>query len=114
MEKLDPTMAQQIAKAASTLQLRHADHVPQVVTVVLSKEALVVTLHEALSPAEQALARHPRGAAQVQEFHRQVLATSSETLCQEIKRITGVAVQEAATEVVMFPDSAASYAAFRW
>ena len=101
MDKLEPTMAQQIAKAASAFQLRRTGHAPTAVTVVLSGDTLVVTLHEALSPAEKALARSPVGAAQVQEFHRQLFANSPETLRQEIKRITGVEVREVAAEVEM-------------
>ncbi len=72
---------------------------PKSVTVVLSEDTLVITLHEALSPAEKALARSPAGAAQVQEFHRQLFANSSDSLRQEIKRITGVEVREATAEV---------------
>ena len=68
-------------------------------TVVLSEDTLVVTLHEALSPAEKALARTPEGAVQVQEFHRQLFKNSVDLLRQEIKRITGIAVGEAAAEV---------------
>jgi len=67
--------------------------------VVLSADTLVITLHGALSAAERALARTAAGAAQVQEFHRQVFNNSSEPLRQEIKRITGVEVREAAAEV---------------
>jgi uncharacterized protein YbcI len=52
-----------------------------------------------LSPAEKALAQNPEGAAQVQEFHRQLFANSSEPLRQEIKKITGVDVREATAEV---------------
>jgi hypothetical protein len=59
----------------------------------------VVTLHRALSPAEQALARSPEGAARMQEFHRQLFASSAGALRHEIKRITGVEVREAAAEV---------------
>jgi uncharacterized protein YbcI len=69
------------------------------VTVVLSEETLVITLHGALSPAEKALARTPAGAAEVQEFHRELFNTSSDALRQEIQRITGVAVREAIVEV---------------
>jgi uncharacterized protein YbcI len=69
------------------------------VTVVLSGDTLVITLHGALSPAEKALAQSPAGAAQVQEFHRQLFANSSRALRGEIKRITGVEVREAAAEV---------------
>src|SRR5204863_1778392 len=72
---------------------------PRSVTVVLSGDTLVITLHGALTPAEKALARSPAGAAQVQEFHRQLFHNSSDTLRQEIKRITGVEVREATAEV---------------
>jgi uncharacterized protein YbcI len=73
--------------------------VPESATVVLSENTLVVTLHGALSPAEKALAKTPAGAAQVQEFHRQLFTSSSESLRREIKRITGVEVREATAEV---------------
>jgi uncharacterized protein YbcI len=99
MKKSLSTVAQQIARAASAFEHQSTGHVPRSVTVVLSDSTLVVTLHGALSPAEQALAQSPAGAAQVQEFHRQLFANSAGGLRQEIKRITGVAVREAAAEV---------------
>ncbi len=99
MKKLNPSMAQQVARAVSVFQQRSTGHSPKAVTVVLSDDTLVVTLHEALSPAEKALANTPEGAAQVQEFHRQLFRNSVELLRQEIRRITGVAVGEAAAEV---------------
>ena len=98
MKKLDPTMAQQVAQAISVFQEKRTGYPPKGVTVVLSDETLVVTLHEALSPAERALSRTPEGAAQVQEFHRQLFKSSVDLLREEIKRITGVAVGEAAAE----------------
>jgi uncharacterized protein YbcI len=99
MKKLDPTMAQQVAQAVSVFQQRRTGYPPKAVTVVLSEDTLVVTLHEALSPAEKALASTPEGAVQVQEFHRQLFKNSVDLLRQEIKRITGIAVGEAAAEV---------------
>jgi uncharacterized protein YbcI len=99
MEKSNSTMAQQIAQAASAFELRRTGHAPQWVTVVLSEDTLVITLHGALSPAEKALAQSPAGAAQVQEFHRQLFASSSDWLRQEIERIAGVEVREATAEV---------------
>ncbi|HEV3083918.1 MAG TPA: DUF2294 domain-containing protein [Gemmataceae bacterium] len=92
-------MAQQIAQAASTFEQERTGLAPSAVTVVLSEETLVITLHGALSPAEKALSKTPEGAAQVQEFHRQLFTTSSEPLRQEIKRITGVEVRESTAEV---------------
>jgi uncharacterized protein YbcI len=100
MNKSKSTMAQQIAQAAIAFeQRRTGNHVPKSVTVVLSEGTLVITLHEALSPAERALAKSPAGAAQMQEFHRQLFASASDALRQEIKRITGMAVREATAEV---------------
>jgi uncharacterized protein YbcI len=99
MKNLDPTMAQQVAQAVSAFQQRQTGYAPKAVTVVLSEDTVVVTLYEALSPAEKALARTPEGAAQVQEFHRQLFKNSADSLRQEIKRITGVAVGEAAAEI---------------
>jgi uncharacterized protein YbcI len=99
MLKTNSTMAQQIAEAAIRFETRRNGHVPESATVVLSEDTLVVTLHGSLSPAEKALAKTPDGAAQVQEFHRQLFTSSSESLRQEIQRITGVKVREATAEV---------------
>jgi uncharacterized protein YbcI len=99
METAQLTMAQQVAQAASQFQEQRTGHTPTAVTVVLSGDTVVVTLHGALSPAERDLAKSPEGAAKVQEFHRQLFASSSELLRQEIKRITGVEVREAVAEI---------------
>jgi uncharacterized protein YbcI len=99
MEKLDPSVAQQIAQAAIAFQQQRTGHEPQSVAVVLSGDTLLITLHGALSPAEKALASNPAGAARLQEFHRQLFANSADELRQEIKRITGVEVREATAEV---------------
>jgi uncharacterized protein YbcI len=92
-------MAQEIAKAATTLQQQRTGHEPKAVSVVLSGDTLVITLHGALSPAEQAMARTADGASKVQEFHRQLFLNGSAALQEEIKRITGMDVREAAAEV---------------
>jgi len=93
------TTAQQIALAAIDFGHRQTGHLADSATVVLSENTLMVTLHGALSPAEKALAKTPAGAAEVQEFHRRLFTSSSESLRQEIKRITGVEVREATAEV---------------
>ena len=99
MENLDPTVAEQIAQAAVACQQQRTGHKPQSVAVVLSGDTLLIALHGALSPAEKALAQSREGAAQVQEFHRQLFTSSADELRQEIKRITGVEVREATTQV---------------
>jgi len=67
--------------------------------VVFSGDTLVITLQDALTPAEKEMAKSPAGVAKVQEFHRQLFANSSDELLETIKRITGVVVREAAAEV---------------
>lgn len=99
MAESNLTMAQRVAEAAVAFQRERTGHVPEAVTVVLSENTLVITLHGALTPAERAMSADADGAARVQEFHRQLFASSVETLRQEIKRITGVEVREAAAEV---------------
>ncbi len=99
MEKLDPSVAQQIAKAAGEFEQRRTGHTPKSVAVVLCGDTLLITLHGALSPAERALAKSPAGAAQIKEFHRQLFIDSADTLRDEIKRITGVEVREATAEI---------------
>jgi uncharacterized protein YbcI len=99
MEPVQSSMAEQVAQAARDFQRQRTGHVPKAVTVVLSNDTLVSTLHEALTPAERALASTAEGAAKVQEYHRQLFITSAEKLREEIKRITGVPVREAAAEV---------------
>src|SRR5262245_15296983 len=91
--------AKQIAQAAIEFERQTTGRVPKSVTVVLSGDTLVITLHGALSPAEKTLAMSPEGMAQVQEFHRLLFANASDSLRQEIKRITGVEVREAVAEV---------------
>lgn len=99
MPSTQSSMAQQVAQAASTFLLQVTGRAPKSVTAILNGDTLTITLREALTPAEKALATVPGGAAKLQEFHRQLFATSSESLRQEIQRITGVKVCEAAAEV---------------
>jgi uncharacterized protein YbcI len=99
MDESHSEMAQEIARAASAFELLATGHSPKSVTVVLSDQTLVITLHGALSRAEQALVQSPAGAAQVQAFHQQLIASATGPFRQEIKRITGVEVLRATTEV---------------
>ena len=91
-------MAEQIAESATAFHQQVTGHEPRSVSVVLGGDTLVVTLHGALSPAERAMAQHPEGAAKMQELHKQLFLNASDTLRQEIKRITGIPVREASAE----------------
>jgi len=99
MDESNSVMAKQVALAACDFERRRTGNSPKSVTVVLSENTVVITLHGALSPAEQALANSPAGAAQIQEFHRQLFDNSADSLRQEIRRITGVDVREAVVEI---------------
>jgi uncharacterized protein YbcI len=99
MNETDSNIAEQLARVASRFQEQRTGHPPTAVTVVVGEDTLVVTLHDALTPAEKALAKSPAGAARVQEFHRQLFANSTAELRQEITRITGRQVREAAAEI---------------
>jgi uncharacterized protein YbcI len=99
MDNPNSEMAEQVALAACDFEQQRTGNLPKWVTVVLSGDMVVITLLGALSPAEKALAKSPAGAGEVQTFHRQLFDNSADLLRQEIKRITGVAVREAAVEV---------------
>ena len=99
MDQSKATMAQQLGHAASAFEQQRTGPVPKAVRGVLSEDTLVITLRGALSPAEKAQSQSPAGAAQMQEFHRQLFANAADALRQEIQRITGVAVRAARAEV---------------
>src|SRR3954453_8943157 len=99
MNDSESAMARQVAQVAIAYQTERTGHAPASVTVVLSEDTLVITMRGALTPAEKALSLRQGGAAQVQEFHRQLFLNSADSLRQEIKRITGREVREAIAEV---------------
>ena len=99
MNEHGSNIAEELGRVASRFHEQRTGHAPKDVTVNLGEDTLVLTLHDALTPAEKGLARSAAGAARVQEFHRQLFASSMDELRQEIKRITGRPVREAAAEI---------------
>jgi hypothetical protein len=53
--------SKELAEIALSMQSERTGHTPKAVTVVASDETVVVTLHEALTPAEKILARTDSG-----------------------------------------------------
>jgi uncharacterized protein YbcI len=102
--------SKELAEIALTMQSERTGHAPKAVTVVASDETVVLTLHEALSPAERILARTESGAAKVEQYHRALFAVSCDELRKEIQRLTGRKVREAA--VVVEPATGAIVHAF--
>jgi uncharacterized protein YbcI len=105
-----PAMSKELAQMALSMQAERTGHTPKAVTVVASDETVVVTLHEALTPAEKILARTEDGASKVEQYHRALFAVSCEELRKEIQRLTGRKVREAA--VVVEPATGAIVHAF--
>lgn len=93
------TMAQRVADAVTKFQTERTGHAPKTVTVILNDDTLVVTLYDALSPAEIILSKSPDGAIFVRDFHRRLFDSSVGALREEINRITRVAIREAALEI---------------
>ncbi|MEI6239205.1 MAG: Na-translocating system protein MpsC family protein [Planctomycetia bacterium] len=100
----------ELAQIALSMQSERTGHMPKAVTVVASDETVVLTLHEALTPAEKLLARSESGAAKVEQYHRALFAVSCDELRKEIQRLTGRRVREAA--VVVEPATGAIVHAF--
>jgi uncharacterized protein YbcI len=90
-----PSIAEQIAQAAWTFEQQRTGHGAQSMMVTLNENMLFITLRDALSPAELAIAQRPSGAAQVQLFHQELFAGYAESLKREVQRITGTQVNEA-------------------
>jgi len=99
MNETDSAMAKQIARAAAAFERRTTGRVPGTVTVVLSEDAVIITLRGTFSPAEAEIAKSGKSAAQLRELHRSLFTTACEPLRREIRQITGVEVREATVEV---------------
>jgi uncharacterized protein YbcI len=95
----DSKITAQLAQMASRFQEQRTGRRPTAATAVLSKDTLVVTLTDALTPAEKALSQTSQGAAQVQEFHRQLFTGSTTEMHQEISKLIGRRVKEAVAEL---------------
>jgi uncharacterized protein YbcI len=103
-------LSKELAQIALSMQSERTGHTPKAVTVVASEETVVLTLHEALTPAEKILASTESGAAKVEQYHRALFAVSCDELRKEIQRLTGRKVREAA--VVVEPATGAIVHAF--
>src|SRR6478736_2295819 len=95
----DSKITAQLAQLASRFQEQRTGRRPTAATAVLSNDTLVVTLNDALTPAEKALSQNPDGAAKVQEFHRQLFAGSTTEMHHEILKLIGRRVKEATSDL---------------
>ena len=85
--ELSANFSKELAEIALSMQSERTGHTPKAVTVVASDETVVLTLHEALTPAEKILSRTEAGAAKVEQYHRALFAVSCDELRREIQRL---------------------------
>ena len=99
MNESNKENTKRVALAACDFERLRTGHAPKSVTVVIGDDTVVITLRGSLSPVELDLAKGPAGAAQVQQFHRQLFINSCSSLKRDIETIVGVVVKEATSEV---------------
>ena len=88
-----------LSEIAGVQQQLRTGHPPKRVDVAFAGNALVMVLHDALTTAEKKLAKDPKASDQLQAFHRELFLNSSNTMKQEISRVTGRAVRETVSEL---------------
>jgi uncharacterized protein YbcI len=98
-QALSASVLKELAQIASSMQAKRTGRAPKAVTVVASDETVVLTLHEALTPAEKILAKTETRAAKVEQYHRALFAVSCDELRKEIQRLTERRVREAVVAV---------------
>ena len=99
MMKPRSTMADQISLAASLIERRRTGHARKWLTVFLNADTMVITLHGALTAAEQSLIERQADAGRLEEFHRRLFTDDPASLWRKIRRITGMEVRDATAEV---------------
>ena len=89
----------QLAEIAGVQQQLRTGHPPKQVDIAFAGDTLVMVLHDALTTAEKQLSQDPHAANQLQAFHRELFLSSSNTMKQEIARVTGRTVRETVCEL---------------
>ena len=84
-KKEGATMAQQIAQAAIASHQERTGHSPEAASVILSEDTLIITLHGALSPAEQALAKSQRVRLTYRSFTNNCSSTPASRYVRRLK-----------------------------
>ena len=95
----DRDRLKKLAEIASVQQQLRTGHPPKQVDAAFVGDALVMVLHDALTTAEKKLAQDPKAGDQLRAFHRELFLNSSNTMKQEIARVTGRAVRETVSEL---------------
>ena len=92
-------IGRQIAQAVRAFETRRTGQCRQWLAAFINEDTVVIALHSCLTPAENALAQSPAGAAQVVESHRRLLAAGPAALSSRVERLAGVGVLGTIVEV---------------
>jgi len=92
-------LARQVAHAAGTFEHLLLSRSPTSVSVVATRDWLVVNLHEPFSAVERRLAADEAGAERVRSFHRYVFDHALDSFVDHVRETTGVLLRGAISHV---------------
>lgn len=92
-------LARQVAHAAGTFEHLLLGRSPTSVSVVASRDWLVVNLHEPFSAVERRLAADDAGAERVRSFHRYLFDHARDSFVDHVRETTGVLLRGAISHV---------------
>lgn len=92
-------LARQVAHAAATFEHMLLGRSPASVSVVATRDWMVVNLHESLSCVERRLAACETGAQRVRSFHRYVFEHALDSFVEHVRETTGVHLRGAMSHV---------------
>lgn len=93
------TITAKVAHTVHDFQRQRTGYTPKSVTVVLSDGMMVITLLEALTPAETILCQTEKGTVRLRDFHAELVRDSLGLLGAEIERISGIPLQEVVVDI---------------
>ena len=92
-------LARQVAHAAGTFEHLLLGRSPTSVSVVATRDWLVVNLHEPFSAVEKRLAAEDAGAERVRSFHRYLFDHALDSFVDHVRETTGVLLRGAISHV---------------
>lgn len=92
-------LARQVAHAAGTFEHLLLGRSPTSVSVVATRDWMVVHLHEPFSLVERKLAAEPDGADRVRHFHHSLFGHAVDSFVEHVREATGVQLRGAIAHV---------------
>jgi len=92
-------LARQVAHAAGTFEHLLLGRSPTSVSVVATRDWMVVNLHEPFSRVERRLAADAAGAERVRDFHHYLFQHAVDSFIEHVREATGVQLRGAITHI---------------